>query len=73
MAQLIGDHSAFANPLLFSTLGLGAASLVMVFLPQRAGKAAGYALSALTVVLAVVAGFYVARAGHTGATAVWSS
>ncbi|GHE42341.1 hypothetical protein GCM10017673_50740 [Streptosporangium violaceochromogenes] len=70
----IAEHEAFATPLLWASAALGLASLALVLL-RRSGRltgAAGVAASALTVVLAVVTGYYVLRSGHTGATAVWA-
>ena len=60
---------------------LAVAALALVFLtrPRREPDGAGgtsripaVILSAVTVLLAVAAAYYVVRAGHTGATAVWS-
>jgi hypothetical protein len=73
MAGPIGDHESFATPLLLATAGLGAAGLAMLFGHARVGKAVSAVLSGVTVLLAVVVGFYVIRAGHTGAVAVWGS
>ncbi|SDR26833.1 hypothetical protein SAMN04489764_4624 [Thermostaphylospora chromogena] len=70
--QKIMEHSGFANPLLFSTAGMGVAALALVFGAERLGKVPAAVLSGVTVVLALVAGFYVFRAGHSGAEAVWS-
>ncbi|MFF4777255.1 DUF2231 domain-containing protein [Microtetraspora fusca] len=67
----VNAHEAFANPLLLSTGALGVVALLLVFGARRWPKAAGTGLSAASVVLAVVAGYYVVRAGHSGATAVW--
>ncbi|WP_067172162.1 DUF2231 domain-containing protein [Microtetraspora niveoalba] len=67
----VSAHEGFANPLLFSTAALGVVALLLVFAARRWPKAAGAALSAASVVLAVVACYYVVRAGHSGATAVW--
>jgi glucan phosphoethanolaminetransferase (alkaline phosphatase superfamily) len=76
----IATHEGFATPLLFSVLGLAAAALVLVFAtsPVRAavgrdrfGKPTTMALSALTLALAAVSGYYVFQAGDSGARAVW--
>jgi hypothetical protein len=69
----IAEHEELAAPLLLATAGLGVAALLLVFAGARAGKVGGAALAAVTVVLALVAGFYAVRAGHTGAVAVWGS
>ncbi|MFF5212055.1 hypothetical protein [Streptosporangium sp. NPDC000396] len=75
LGQRLADHQSFAVPLLLSTLALGAVSLGLVYVSRgdRFGRPVGTAVSALTVVLALVAGYYALRAGHTGATAVWGS
>ncbi|GAA3833299.1 hypothetical protein GCM10022226_63320 [Sphaerisporangium flaviroseum] len=69
--QRIMEHSSFANPLVLSALGLGVASLLLVYSSLKLGRVTTGLLSAVTVVLALLAGFYVLRAGHTGAIAVW--
>jgi uncharacterized membrane protein len=81
--QSVLDHSSFANPLFFTTLGLGVVSLVLVYVtrPRRepgpaatgSARALSVVLSVLTVVLALVVAYYVFRAGDSGARAVWSS
>ena len=71
MGARIAEHESFATPLLLATLALAVAALALVFGARRLGKVPAAVLSGLTVVLALVAGFYVLRAGHTGATAVW--
>ncbi|MBO3747717.1 hypothetical protein J5X84_16685 [Streptosporangiaceae bacterium NEAU-GS5] len=72
----VATHESFANPLLFTTLGLGVAALLLVYVtrPTRelsGNRIAAMALSAATVVLALVVGYYVFRAGDSGARAVW--
>ncbi|GII58206.1 hypothetical protein Pth03_65950 [Planotetraspora thailandica] len=81
--QPVLDHSSFANPLFFSTLGLGVVALVLVYLtrPVRepgtaatgSARAVSLVLSVLAVVLALVVAYYVFRAGDSGARAVWGS
>ncbi|GAA2387538.1 DUF2231 domain-containing protein [Nonomuraea africana] len=71
LGQRIAGHESFATPLLFSTIGLGAASLLMVYLWRAKLRVPAWTLSAVSVVLAVVAGYYVFRAGDSGARAVW--
>ncbi|MEO3809150.1 DUF2231 domain-containing protein [Sphaerisporangium sp. B11E5] len=68
----LDEHMGYADPLLFSALGLGVSALLLVYSSVRLGKTATAILTVVTVVLAVVAGFYTVRAGHTGAVAVWS-
>lgn len=81
LAARISAHESFANPLLLSVLGLAAASLALVYAAtpgrgsvtsDRFGRPATLVLSALTVVLAAVAAYYVFRAGDSGARAVWT-
>jgi hypothetical protein len=71
LGQRIAEHESYANPLLLSAIGLGVSSLLLVYSSLKLGKAATMILSVVTVVLALVAGFYVLQAGHSGATAVW--
>ncbi|MEU1878149.1 hypothetical protein ABZ470_12595 [Streptosporangium sp. NPDC020072] len=76
LGQRVAEHESFATPLLLAVLALGVVSLGLVRLTrpgrsESAPKGVGTALRALTVVLAVVAGYYVVRAGHSGAVAVW--
>jgi hypothetical protein len=73
LGRQITEHEGFATPLLLTTLGLGVAGAGLVYTTrsERGGRALTLALSAVTVVLAAVAGYYVFRAGHSGATAVW--
>nr|BFE80466.1 hypothetical protein GCM10020093_030670 [Planobispora longispora] len=59
--------------LVAAALGLAALGLVYVTRGDRFGRPVVLAVSALTVVLALVAGYYAARAGHSGAVAVWGS
>ncbi|GAA4065493.1 DUF2231 domain-containing protein [Nonomuraea sp. NPDC050663] len=68
LATKIAAHESFANPLLYSTIGLAVSALAMVFVPKGVPKTI---LSVTTVVLAAVAGYYVFRAGDSGAQAVW--
>ncbi|MBB5077701.1 DUF2231 domain-containing protein [Nonomuraea endophytica] len=70
LGQRIATHESFATPLLLSTLALGALSLLLVFAARN--KTVGLVLSVLTVVAALVAAYYVFRAGDSGARAVWT-
>ncbi|WP_043622081.1 DUF2231 domain-containing protein [Nonomuraea candida] len=81
MATRISTHQGFANPLLLSVLGLGVAALLLVYATSpsrdsvgrdRFGRPVTLILSAVTVLLAAVSGFYVFQAGDSGARAVWS-
>ncbi|MER6831099.1 DUF2231 domain-containing protein [Streptosporangium sp. NPDC000563] len=74
LAELITEHANLSVPLLLVSLALGVASAALVHVTRRDrfGRTAELALSALTVVLAVVTIYYVVRSGHSGAVAVWS-
>lgn len=76
----VATHESFATPLLLSALGLGVSALLLVYATRpardsvgrdRFGRPVSVTLSAVTLVLAVVAGYYVFRAGDSGARAVW--
>jgi hypothetical protein len=81
LGQRIESHESFANPLLLSTAGLGVAALLLVYstspsrgsLGDRFGRPATLVLSGVTVLLAVVVGYFVFRAGDSGARAVWGA
>ncbi|MFC5824479.1 DUF2231 domain-containing protein [Nonomuraea insulae] len=81
MAARISTHQSFANPLLLSVIGLGVAALLLVYATSpardsigrdRFGRTVTMLLAGVTVVLAAVAGYFVFRAGDSGARAVWS-
>ncbi|WP_061295346.1 DUF2231 domain-containing protein [Herbidospora cretacea] len=68
----IAEHESFANPLLLTSLALAIVGLALVWAVNRSqNKVLAGVLSVLAVVGAVAVTFYVVRAGHTGATAVW--
>ncbi|GAA3447543.1 DUF2231 domain-containing protein [Planomonospora venezuelensis] len=73
LGERIAEHAAFGTPLTLSVAGLGLASLATVHVSrsERPGRPVELAVTALTVLLAAVAVYYVVRAGHSGATAVW--
>ncbi|MGW4426320.1 hypothetical protein [Streptosporangium sp. NPDC004631] len=76
LARRLTEHEAQATPLLVGAVALGLVALVLVYVSSRADRPprpVGTVLSVLTVVLAAVVGYYVLRAGHTGAIAVWGS
>ncbi|MGS2640036.1 DUF2231 domain-containing protein [Streptosporangium sp. LJ11] len=75
LGERIAEHADLGTPLLLVTLALGAVSLALVHVTRgdRFGRPAGLAVSALTVILAAVALYYVIRSGHSGAVAVWGS
>ncbi|WP_068924221.1 hypothetical protein [Planobispora rosea] len=74
LGERIAEHESFGTPLTLVVAGLGLAALGLVYVTRgdRFGRPVVLAASALTVVLAVAAGYYVARAGHSGAVAVWA-
>ncbi|MEU8251722.1 hypothetical protein [Nonomuraea sp. NPDC048916] len=80
LGERIATHQSFATPLLLSVAGLSAAALVLVYgttssrdsVGDRFGRAATIAVSAVTVAIAAVVGYYVFRAGDSGARAVWA-
>jgi hypothetical protein len=72
----LADHRSVGIVTLAVTLALAAATLVLVWLRRRGvGSAAGTwgvrIVTALVLVAAVVALFYIVRAGDTGARLVW--
>ncbi|MCG5218826.1 DUF2231 domain-containing protein [Streptosporangium soli] len=71
LGATITEHQGFATPLLLTSLGMAVTTLALVFGAERIGKVPAAVLSGVTVLLALAVGFYVLRAGHTGATAVW--
>ncbi|GGQ08144.1 DUF2231 domain-containing protein [Streptosporangium pseudovulgare] len=84
LARRIAEHEEFADPLLIAALVLGVLSLVLLHLVRRGrdggegggregggGRAVTTSVAVLTAVVAVVAGYYAVRAGHSGAVAVW--
>ncbi|MBN6052294.1 hypothetical protein JYK22_10165, partial [Nonomuraea sp. RK-328] len=81
LGRSIEAHESVAVPLLLSVSGLALVSLVFVYATtsargstrDRFGRTATLGLSALAVVLAVVAAYFVFRAGDSGARAVWSA
>ncbi|MFF3443980.1 hypothetical protein [Streptosporangium sp. NPDC002721] len=75
LGERIAEHASFGTPLMLVTFALGVVSAALVYVTRgdRFGRPAGLAVSALTVVLAVVALYYVVRTGHSGAVAVWGN
>ncbi|WP_062428222.1 DUF2231 domain-containing protein [Herbidospora daliensis] len=68
----VAEHESFAVPLLLTTIALAAVALVLVWAVSKGRSGAlTTVLSVLAVVGALAVTFYVVRAGHTGATAVW--
>ncbi|SEG90656.1 hypothetical protein SAMN05444920_10783 [Nonomuraea solani] len=81
LATRISTHQSFATPLLLSVLGLSVAALLLVYVTRpardsvgrdRFGRSMTLVLAGLTLVLGAVAGYYVFRAGDSGARAVWA-
>ncbi|WP_433238941.1 DUF2231 domain-containing protein [Streptosporangium sp. CA-135522] len=73
LGRRIAEHEEFATPLLLAALVLGVVSLGLVYVSQaeRFGRPAEVTVVVLTVAMAAVTGYYVLRAGHSGAVAVW--
>jgi hypothetical protein len=73
LGERIAEHAGLGTPLLLVTFALGAVASALVYVTRgdRFGRPVQLAVSALTVVLAVVALYYVVRTGHSGAVAVW--
>jgi hypothetical protein len=73
LGERIAEHAGLGTPLLLVTFALGAVAAALVYVTRgdRFGRPVQLAVSALTVVLAVVALYYVVRTGHSGAVAVW--
>ncbi|MEV4138642.1 DUF2231 domain-containing protein [Dactylosporangium sp. NPDC049742] len=73
----ISEHEDFGSTLFLIVVGLALVALVMAYVVRPApGEPIGpavahWALSGLTVVLAVAALYYVFKAGDTGAKMVW--
>jgi uncharacterized membrane protein len=72
----VDDHQGYGDLTLWFSLGLGAATLLLVFATssraRRAPSWLAWALSAVVIVLAGFTGYYVYKTGDTGANAVWS-
>ncbi|MCK2216699.1 hypothetical protein MF672_023285 [Actinomadura sp. ATCC 31491] len=80
LGERISAHESYADPLLLSALGLGAATLLLVYATRpardsvgrdRFGRPVSLTLAGLTLVLAAVAGVFCFLAGDSGARAVW--
>ncbi|WP_066372474.1 DUF2231 domain-containing protein [Herbidospora mongoliensis] len=70
----VAEHESFALPLLLTTLVLAIVALALVWAVNKTqNKALTTVLSVLAVIGALAVTFYVVRAGHTGATAVWGA
>ncbi|GAA1009470.1 hypothetical protein Aple_046010 [Acrocarpospora pleiomorpha] len=69
----VATHESFANPLLIGSIALGVLALLLVYAANRSTRQSAMILGALTVIAAAVVGYYVFRAGHSGATAVWGA
>jgi hypothetical protein len=68
----------FGTLTFYYSVGLGVATLIMVFLTLRRSarplpRAAELALTVIMVALAAVSGYYVFRTGDSGAQAVWGT
>lgn len=72
----INDHQGYGDLLFWFTSGLGAGTLLLVFVTSGRARTLpkwiGWVLAAAVVVLAGFAGTYVYLTGDSGAEAVWS-
>ncbi|GAA3148639.1 hypothetical protein GCM10010466_44480 [Planomonospora alba] len=78
LGERIAEHESFGTPLALVVLVLGLASLGLLHVARpggadRYGRPVSMAVGGLAVVAAVAAAYYVVRAGHSGAVAVWGS
>ncbi|SCG43884.1 DUF2231 domain-containing protein [Micromonospora inositola] len=77
--QKIREHSEYGDTLLWFTLGLAVAALLLLLVTsglervRRLPSWLGWALTAVVAVLAVFALVYVYRTGDSGAKMVWSN
>ncbi|SDI23347.1 hypothetical protein SAMN05421505_13946 [Sinosporangium album] len=71
LGELVAAHEGFAVPLLLTTLGLSASSLLLAHAGPRFGSALLRPLTLLVVLLSAAVTYYVIRAGHSGSAAVW--
>ncbi|MEU4237778.1 DUF2231 domain-containing protein [Actinoplanes sp. NPDC026619] len=71
--QNLNDHMHFGSVTFWFTLALGVVTLAQVVLVRRGAlpKIVEWVLSAVMIVLAVIAVYYVYRTGDSGAHAVW--
>jgi uncharacterized membrane protein len=73
--EILDEHMGFGTRTFWFSVALGVVSLVLVALtwrrPGTLPRMADLALGAVTVVLALISGYYVFRTGDSGATAVW--
>ncbi|TKK83586.1 hypothetical protein FDA94_33105 [Herbidospora galbida] len=68
----VAEHESFALPLLLTSIALAVVALALVWAVSKGrGRTLTTVLSVLAVAGALAVTFYVVRAGHTGATAVW--
>jgi hypothetical protein len=77
LQEKIGEHEDFGSTLWLIVLGLAVVALALAYLVRPPGAdsigpvAAHWALSGLTVVLALIACYYVFKTGDSGAKMVW--
>ena len=72
------DHQGYGDLTLYVSIGLGLATLALVYLTgTRAGRArslpawVAMALAGVVVALALVTGYFVVQTGDSGASSVW--
>lgn len=75
--EILDDHMGYGDLTFWFALALGVVSLALVVLTSRRPgslpRAAELGAAAVTVVLAVLSGYYVFKTGDSGATAVWGT
>ena len=69
--ESVETHQSYSLPLLFASIALGVVSLLMVWFSRQDNRTLTMAFGVLSVIGAVVVGYYVFRAGDSGARAVW--
>ena len=73
--EMLDDHMGFGKTTFWFTLALGVVTLVMTVLTLRGSvsKVVQLVLGAISVILALIAGYYVFKTGDSGAHAVWGT
>jgi uncharacterized membrane protein len=69
----IDGHERWGIPAVASAVGLSVFAATLVLVGGAWGGIMTAVLTGLVVLLAAVAAFFVVRAGHSGATTVWST
>lgn len=69
----IDRHERWGVPAVGSAVGLSVFALALVLVGEAWGGIMTAVLTGLVLLLSAAAAFFVVRAGHSGATAVWST